>query len=116
MYTLGWHYLVWEELERTDTVLRARCKAHLDRLEKLQPGTSHGLKLEKVHTNITELKIKWNKQECRFLFFLQNQVLYIVNFFQKKTRTTPVREIDIAVVRMRDIQLGRATIIYRTLH
>jgi phage-related protein len=69
---------------------------------------AHGLRLEKVQAHITELKVSWNRQEFRFLFFNQQQSIFIVNFFQKKTQKTPGSEIALAVARMREIQLGTA--------
>jgi phage-related protein len=116
MYELGWYHSVWKEVERTDANLRARCKAHLDRLQRMQPGLPHGLRLEKVHKLMTELKVSWNKQEFRFLFFSQGRVILIVHFFQKKTGKTPPSDIELALSRMREIQLERATIIRGTLH
>jgi phage-related protein len=116
MYRLGWHYLVWKEVEGQDAKLRARCKAHLDRLLRMQPGVPSGLRLEKVHSRITELKISWNRQEYRFLFFQELDVIYIVNYFQKKTRAIPASEIDLAVARMREIQLERSTAVGHSLH
>ena len=116
MARLGWHHLVQEEVDRLDSALRARCKAHLDRLRDIQPGAPHGLRLEKVHAHLTELKVSWNKQEFRFLFFSQGQNIYLVNFFQKKTRKTPPAEITLALARMREIQLGTANIVSQLIH
>jgi len=116
MYALGWYHTVWKEVDGADVRLRARCKAALDRLQRMQPGVPSGLRLEKVHKNITELKVSWNKQEFRFLFFWQIHVIYIVHFFQKKTKKTPPSDIDLAVTRMKEIQLERASIVTGALH
>jgi phage-related protein len=116
MYALGWYHSVRKEVEGTDVRLRARCKAALDKLQRMQPGVPSGLRLEKVHKHITKLKVSWNKQEFRFLFFWQAHVICIVHFFQKKTKKTPPSDIDLAVNRMKEIQLERAAIISGSLH
>lgn len=116
MGRLAWYPSVGTEVEGLCTALRARCKAHLDRLRDLQPGVASGLRLEKVHKHITELKVSWNNQEFRFLFFGQLGVTYIVNFFPKKSRKTPPAEIELALRRRREIQLGTAQPITIQLH
>jgi phage-related protein len=116
MNQLAWYHSVRKEVEAAETNLRAKCKAHLDRLLRMQPGMPHGLRLEKVHTLITELKVSWNKQEFRFLFFSQSHTIFIVHFFQKKTGKTPSRDIDLALNRMREIQLERVPITRGSLH
>jgi phage-related protein len=114
---IAFYRLVWEELNATETGLRAACKANLARLAAAMPGTPSGLRLEKVHPKITELKVSWNRQEFRLLFFNgPNHTAYIVCFFQKKTRKTPKSEIDRAVARMKEIQLDQAAIVSSALH
>jgi phage-related protein len=90
----------------------------LDRLANAQPGQASGLRIEKVHDIITELKVSWNRQEFRFLFFNgPNSTTYIVHFFQKKTQKTPAREIDLAVTRREEILLeSAAATVRRTVH
>ena len=113
---LGWYPSVWEEVQSLETELRARCKGHLDRLQRIRPGEASGLRLEKVHKQITELKVSWNKQEFRFLFFTHDGQCCVLSFFQKKTRKTPPSEVDKAIVRMREIELGTATAASGTLN
>ena len=107
---LGFHHVPWEDLEATDETLRAKCKLHLHRLANAIPGVDSGLSTEKLTTRITELKIKWNRQEFRFTFCRLDGQIFILSFFQKKTRKTPKHEIDLAESRMKDIQLDRAEI------
>jgi len=115
MLALGWYRSVWREMEALPKELRSRCKAHLDRLQRAQPGESSGLRLEKVHAKITELKVSWDKQEFRFLFFTMAHTIFIVNFFQKKTSKTPPAEIARALSRMKEVQLDQAVIVTRVL-
>jgi phage-related protein len=105
---LTWHRQPLEELESAETSLRARCKAHLIRLAEIQPGKASGLRLEKVAKGISELKVSWNKQEYRFLFSSIKGEIFILVFFNKKTRKTPTSIIDLAESRMREIELDRA--------
>jgi phage-related protein len=117
MPAIAFYHTVWGELNAAESELRAACKANLARLAVFQPGTPTGLRLEKVHDKIIELKVSWNRQEYRLLFFYgPNQTAYIVNFFQKRTRKTPPREINLALVRMREIQLEQSVVISRSLH
>lgn len=110
MIPIDWYHSVWSDLEASNEILRARCKAGLSRLQLAQPGASSGLRIEKVSKDITELKISWNKQEFRFLFFYHEGRICILHFFQKKTKKTPPKEIDLAIARAKDIKLDRATI------
>jgi len=117
MPLIAFYRIVWEELNATESGLRGACKANLNRLAASRPGVPSGLRLEKVHEKITELKVSWNKQEFRLLFFYgPGSTAYIVNFFQKKTRKIPQAQIELAVKRMKEIQLEHATIITRSLH
>jgi phage-related protein len=116
MHTIGWHRLAWQEINGTQSGLRAACKANLDRLQRMQPGAPHGLRLEKVHRQITELKISWNKQEFRILFFWHMRIIMVVHFFQKTTRKTPSHEIKLAESRMKEIQLDQANVTSNALH
>jgi len=117
MPAIAFYRVVWEELSAAQTGLRAACKTNLDRLAGSRPGVASGLRLEKVQEKITELKVSWNKQEFRLLFFYEpNSTVYVVNFFQKKTRKIPQAQIDLAVQRMKEIQLDQTTIISRNFH
>src|SRR5262249_16310437 len=111
MAVIAFYRAVWSELEGSDEGLRGACKARLRRLALAQPGVQSGLRLEKVHPAITELKVSWNKQEFRLLFFRQQSMVYVVNFFQKKTKKCPPAEIDLAVKRMKEIQLAIAPVV-----
>lgn len=93
--------------------MRAKCKVHLTRLGQTQRGVDSGLSIEVVdkENGILELKIKWDKQEFRFLFYRAGGDIFIVNFFQKKTRKTPPSEINLAIQRKRDIGLDQANIV-----
>jgi phage-related protein len=116
MPKLAFYWSVWDELQATEDGLRGRCKAFLHRLANMRPGEASGLRLEKVNDRITELKISWNKQEFRLLLFNgPNNTAYIVHFFQKKTKKTPPREIDLALSRRQEVLLECATIVTRTL-
>ena len=75
---LGLHHVPWTELEAADDALRAKCKLHLSRLVQVIPGIDSGLSLEKLADGITELKIKWNKQEFRFTFFRLDGQIFIL--------------------------------------
>jgi phage-related protein len=111
---VAFHYLVWEELSQAEPGLRAACKARLHRLGLGQTG---GLRLEKVHKNITELKVSWNKQEFRLLFFWgANRTAFMVVFLQKKTPKTPTAQIDLAVKRMKEVQLDQTVAVSSALH
>ena len=117
MPTIAFYHTVWGDLNAAESALRAACKANLARLAVFQPGMPTGLRLEKVHEKIIDLKVSWNKQEFRLLFFYgSNKTVYIVNFFQKKTRKTPQREINLALARMREIQFEQSVVISRSLH
>jgi phage-related protein len=117
MPVIAFHHLVWQELHTVESGLRGACKANLDRLAATQWGVPSGLRLEKVHAKITELKVSWNKQDFRLLFFHgANKVIFIVVFFQKKTRKTPKHQINLAVSRMQEILLEQATTVSHSLH
>lgn len=94
--------------------LRGRCKAHLVRLAAAQHGVASGLRIESVdkQNGILELKVSWDKQEFRFLFYRDEDTIFVVNFFQKKQAKTPPKEIHIAVLRRKEIELDRAKIIH----
>jgi phage-related protein len=97
---------VWAQVQGGPAGLRGACAAMLDRLRL---GAAN-IRVEKVRSSILELKVSWGRQEFRFLFFYApGRKIYLVNFFQKKTRKTPPSEIDLAIVRMREIELGNAT-------
>ncbi len=102
---LNWHPLVWQELEAADAKLRAACKVHLLKLQERQFGS---IWVEKVTEAIWELKVTWNKQEFRFLFFYGASGANFVNFFQKKSRKTPPNELTLATTRMKELQLDEA--------
>jgi phage-related protein len=116
MAGIAFYNLVWEELEASPSGLRGSCKAALRRLAEAQPGAPTGLRLEKLQSAITELKVSWNRQEFRLLFFREQSVVYVVNFFQKKTRKCPPSEIARAVGRMTEIQVDQAKVLTRSLH
>jgi phage-related protein len=117
MPVIAFYHVVWEGLNGAEDGLRGACKANLSRLAAARPGVASGLRLEKVYEKITELKVSWNKQEFRLLFFYgPGNIAYVVNFFQKKTRKIPQTQIDLAVRRMKEIQLEQTTIITRSLH
>jgi phage-related protein len=117
MPVIAFYHVVWKDLSAAENGLRAACKANLNRLAAAKPGIPSGLRLEKVHPKITELKVSWNRQEFRLLFFYgANHTAYVVCFFQKKTRKTPQSQIDLAVARMKEIQLDQAPIISSALH
>jgi phage-related protein len=113
---VAFYYAVWEEIEASPNGLRAACKAHLVRLGAATPGIASGLRLEKVHPQITELKISWNRQEFRLLFYRERGLIHVVNFFQKKTRKCPPNEIERALRRMREIELDQAKLVTGSLH
>ena len=116
MFELAFHHRVWQAVERADPGLRGACKAHLVRLRLMRQGVG-SLRIEKVDDKIWELKISWNKQEFRFLWFYGSKMtIYLVCFFQKKTRKTPPSEIEVANARMREIQLEQAAVVSRELH
>ena len=117
MAKLGFYHTVLEDLERTHVDLRGRCKAFLYRLSISQLGVDSGLDIQMVDKDhgILELKIKWNKQEFRILFYRHGGEIYVVNYFQKKKRKTPPNEIKIAISRRKDIELDRKTITYNGL-
>jgi phage-related protein len=117
MPEIAFYRSVYAELEAAADGLRGSCKAHLDRLRGARPGQPSGLRIEKVHERMLELKVSWNRQEWRFLFFHgANHTAFVVHFFQKKTRKTPPREIELALRRRQEIELDRATVVNRTLH
>lgn len=117
MPAIAFYHTVWGELNAAESGLRAACKANLARLAVFHPGMPTGLRLEKLQDKIIELKVSWNRQEFRLLFFYgSNKTAYIVNFFQKRTRKTPQREINLALARMREIELERTGTISRSLH
>jgi phage-related protein len=117
MPVVGLHHLAWEDLSNAEPALRGACKANLARLATSRPGVPSGLRTEKVDPQIIELKVSWNKQEFRLLFFYGIQRLpIVVHFFQKKTRKTPKREIELAIRRMKEIQLEQTTTVSVSLH
>ena len=116
MFTFGFYHSVWKELEGAQSGLRAVCKVHLDRLRRSEPGVRSIIRIEKITKKIIELKITWEKQEWRFLYFIgPNRVIYVVSFFSKKTRKTPLEEIRKAEGRMREIELDQATVYFGSL-
>jgi phage-related protein len=104
---LNFYPQVWGDLQAAEPKLRATCKVHLLRLRDRQFG---GIRVEKIaNSGLWELKVSWNKQEFRFLFFYgANRAINFVNFFQKKTRKTPTEEIALAIARMKEMQLDQA--------
>lgn len=111
---LNFHPIVWNQIEGVDRKLRAACKVHLIRLRDRKFGA---IRVEKLtDSGIWELNVSWNKQEFRFLFFYGRQAVNFANFFQKKTRKTPSSEIDLAVARMREMQLDQEIGIRRVPH
>ena len=110
------HPKVWKEVCEGNSGLRGRLKAHLDRLEADQVER---LRIEKVNgaPKLRELKISWDKQEFRFLFFRTTDGHYcLVEFFNKKGRKLPTARIDSATARMKDIEFARATPVAAVLH
>lgn len=102
---LNFYPKVWTDLQAADVKLRSACKVHLIRLRDRQFGS---LRVEKVAEALWELKVSWNKQELRFLYFHGQQAINFVNFFPKKTRKTPAGEIALAISRMKEMQLDQA--------
>lgn len=107
---IGIHRATRCELDETNRDLRAKLKVHLNRLGKSKPGVASGLDIETVDRahGIIELKVKWNKQEFRLLFYRKGPDIFVVNYFQKKTRKTPQNEIELAIARKREIEFGYA--------
>jgi phage-related protein len=117
MPVVGFHRLAWEDLSKVEGGLRGACKANLARLAEMRPGVASGLRLEKVHVEITELKVSWNKQEFRLLFFhLPVRLVCVVSLFQKKTRKTPDSEIKLALKRKKEIELERTIPVSVAVH
>jgi phage-related protein len=105
---------VWRDLEDAEVKLRAACKVHLLRLRDRQ---LNAIRSEKVASGLFELKVSWNKQEFRFLFFYgADQAINLVNFFQKTTRKTPKGEIDLGIAHMKEMQLDQAIGIHGIPH
>lgn len=103
---LRFHPEVWQELEEANVKLRATCKVHLIRL---RDGHFGSIRVEKVSEKVWELKVSWNRQEYRFLYFYGgSQAVNFVHFFQKKSRKTPPAAITLATTRMKEMQLDRA--------
>ena len=76
---------------------------------RLQERKFGSIRVEKVTDTIWELKVTWNKQEFRFLFFYgAGGAINFVNFFQKKARKTPLNEVSLANTRMKELQLDQA--------
>ena len=116
MPDVGFHRLAWEALQGADGGVRGACKAALARLAQMQPGIASGLRLEKVHTDLTELKVTKDRQEFRLLFFYLKRAPCVAHFFQKKTRKTPDHEINLALKRKREIELEHAAPISVSVH
>jgi phage-related protein len=103
---LNFYPKVWKDLSEADPKLRAVCKVHLIRLRDRQFGA---LRLEKITEALWELKVSWNKQEFRFLFFYGGQpAINFAHFFPKKKQKTPQNEIELATARMKEMQLDQA--------
>ena len=116
MPVVAFHFRVWESVNGSPSGLRGACKANLLRLATAQPGAPTGLRLEKVHPEITELKISWNRQDFRLLFYREGGMVFVVNFFQKKTKKCPPSKIALAVKRMKEIQFDRSKSVSPSLH
>jgi len=52
-----------------------------------------------ISRNLFELRIR-GKQEIRILYCFFDDKIYLLNAFIKKTKTTPNREIDVALKRI----------------
>jgi len=87
---LNFYPTVWRNLLAAEPKLRAVCMVHLIRLRERNFAA---LRLEKIKDQLWELKISWNRQEFRFLFFYGKGAVNFVNFFPKTTRKTPLSEI-----------------------
>jgi len=103
---LGLHKAVATDLEQTDVSLRARCKAQLYKLGKSDIRLEPGLRIEKINNRLYELKVKWNKQEFRFLYAILHGDKIILHFFQKKSAKLKGREIDVATKRLTELDLN----------
>jgi phage-related protein len=110
---LRFYPTVWQDLESAEPKLRAVAKVHLLRLRERR---FDAIRVEKLGDGLWELKISWNKQEFRFLFFYGLEAANFVNFFQKKTRKTPSSEIALGVARMKEMQLDQAIGIHGVPH
>lgn len=115
MAKIGYYNTVWVDLTAAPKELRGRCKAHLARLAAAQHGVASGLRIETVdrENGILELKVSWDKQEFRFLFYRNGDIIYVVNFFVKKQPKTPLKEIQTAILRRKEIELDRAEVNHR---
>lgn len=104
---IAFHQSASVDFEAADKKLRAAGKAHLERLRTRQFG---GIRVEKVtDAGLWELKISWNRQEFRFLFFYgQPQTVNVVHFFQKKSRKISSKDIDLGTGRMKEMQLDQS--------
>ncbi len=105
LFTVLFHKAARQDFEGSEDGLRGAGKALLDRLARKGQGAG-GLRIEKVRSGIFELKLSWNQREFRFLFFYgASRKIYIAHFLEKKSRKLSPHDIDLALVRKREIEL-----------
>lgn len=95
--------LILPEIRSLDEKGQAKVAARIDMLE------AYGLQLSSNHVRLItglaplrELRIDYNRDTFRMLFFPRGRLFIAVDFFRKTTRKTPQSAKDRARVRMQD--------------
>lgn len=82
-----------------DVITQAKVLRYLDLLEKY--SNKLGMPYSKsLHGGLFELRIMGNKQ-VRILYFFNDDRIYLLHAFIKKTNKIPNKEIDIAIKRQK---------------
>jgi phage-related protein len=74
-------------------------------IERLESGEIHLYPKNRtlLRNGIWELRVPHGGEQCRFLYFVEGGVAYIVVPFQKKTQKVPDRELRLAEQRRSEL-------------
>ena len=86
------------------TKVRARVRAHLTHLEAVGNRAAAPIS-EAVGEGLFALRVSVGRHEVRILYaFFLGQRIVLLHGFLKKTRTIPLRELETARARLRELQ------------
>lgn len=86
------------------TKVRARVRAHLTHLEAVGNRAAAPIS-EAVGEGLFALRVSVGRHEVRILYaFFPGQRIVLLHGFLKKTRTIPLRELETARARLRELQ------------
>lgn len=92
---------VKEFMEKQDAITYAKVISYIDLLEYSGPFLKPPY-MKKLQDKLYELRIS-GKTKLRIFYTISNNEYYLLHAFKKKTQKTPIKEIKIALDRMKTI-------------